>query len=95
LNDTLIEFGLKYVNLYDKVFDDIDFCRLWLADLQETNPELASQVHVFNSFFYKKLSTKMCVKCFVRKIFSSVLSFTVPRKVIIVSGNGHPNLIFF
>ncbi|KAI0004477.1 hypothetical protein BJV74DRAFT_377469 [Russula compacta] len=43
LNDTLIEFGLK----------------LWLADLQESNPELASQVHVFNSFFYKKLSTKI------------------------------------
>ncbi|KAI0304380.1 hypothetical protein B0F90DRAFT_1246126 [Multifurca ochricompacta] len=43
LNDTLIEFGLK----------------LWLADLQESNPELASQVHVFSSFFYKKLSTKI------------------------------------
>jgi len=38
-----------------------------LADLQESNPELASQVHVFNSFFYKKLSTKMCVECFVFK----------------------------
>ncbi|KAF8270824.1 hypothetical protein EI94DRAFT_1721987 [Lactarius quietus] len=43
LNDTLIEFGLK----------------LWLADLSESNPELASQVHVFSSFFYKKLSTKI------------------------------------
>lgn len=43
LNDTLIEFGLK----------------LWLADLQESNPDLASQVHVFSSFFYKKLSTKI------------------------------------
>jgi Ulp1 family protease len=43
LNDTLIEFGLK----------------LWLADLHQSNPELASQVHVFSSFFYKKLSTKI------------------------------------
>lgn len=43
LNDTLIEFGLK----------------LWLADLHESNPELAMQVHVFSSFFYKKLSTKI------------------------------------
>ncbi|KAI0051112.1 hypothetical protein FA95DRAFT_1676228 [Auriscalpium vulgare] len=42
LNDTLIEFGLK----------------LWWADLQETNPKLADQIHVFNSFFYKKLSNK-------------------------------------
>ncbi|KAH9065375.1 hypothetical protein EDB87DRAFT_1555576, partial [Lactarius vividus] len=43
LNDTLIEFGLK----------------LWLADLHESDPELATQVHVFSSFFYKKLSTKV------------------------------------
>jgi Ulp1 family protease len=43
LNDTLIEFGLK----------------LWLNELHGSNPELASQVHVFSSFFYKKLSTKV------------------------------------
>lgn len=40
LNDTLIEFGLK----------------LWLKELEQTNPTLASQIHVFNSFFYKKLN---------------------------------------
>ncbi|KAF8798789.1 cysteine proteinase [Phlegmacium glaucopus] len=40
LNDTLIEFGLK----------------LWLKELEETDPTLASQIHVFNSFFYKKLN---------------------------------------
>ncbi|KZT09310.1 cysteine proteinase [Laetiporus sulphureus 93-53] len=42
LNDTLIEFGLK----------------LWLADLTKSNPDLAEQIHVFNSFFYKKLNVK-------------------------------------
>ncbi|THV05196.1 cysteine proteinase, partial [Dendrothele bispora CBS 962.96] len=42
LNDTLIEFGL----------------RLWHRELEETNPELAGQVHIFNSFFYKKLMAK-------------------------------------
>ncbi|KDQ25882.1 hypothetical protein PLEOSDRAFT_1026840, partial [Pleurotus ostreatus PC15] len=39
LNDTLIEFGLK----------------LWLKDLEESHPELAKDVYVFSSFFYKKL----------------------------------------
>ncbi|KAF9534465.1 hypothetical protein CPB83DRAFT_742404, partial [Crepidotus variabilis] len=42
LNDTLIEFGLKY----------------WLHQLEIMNPALASQVHVFNSFFYKKFNQK-------------------------------------
>ncbi|KAG2155898.1 uncharacterized protein EDB93DRAFT_1128735 [Suillus bovinus] len=42
LNDTLIEFGLK----------------LWLADLKEQNPDFAEQIHVFSSFFYKKLNNK-------------------------------------
>ncbi|KAJ7643968.1 hypothetical protein FB45DRAFT_896539 [Roridomyces roridus] len=42
LNDTLIEFGLK----------------LWLQELEKTNPELVKQIHVFSSFFYKKLTNK-------------------------------------
>ncbi|GJE88369.1 hypothetical protein PsYK624_044520 [Phanerochaete sordida] len=42
LNDTLIEFGLK----------------LWHNNLREENPELADQIHVFSSFFYKKLNVK-------------------------------------
>ncbi|KAF7364961.1 ULP-PROTEASE domain-containing protein [Mycena venus] len=40
LNDTLVEFGLK----------------LWLQDLGKENPELVKQIHVFSSFFYKKLA---------------------------------------
>ncbi|KAH0832102.1 hypothetical protein J3R83DRAFT_13011 [Lanmaoa asiatica] len=42
LNDTLIEFGLK----------------LWLNDLRGKNPMLADQIHVFSSFFYKKLNNR-------------------------------------
>ncbi|KAG1748716.1 hypothetical protein EDB19DRAFT_222400 [Suillus lakei] len=42
LNDTLIEFGLK----------------LWLANLKDENADLAEQIHVFSSFFYKKLNNK-------------------------------------
>ncbi|KAF8171968.1 hypothetical protein K438DRAFT_1851990 [Mycena galopus ATCC 62051] len=42
LNDTLIEFGLK----------------LWLQDLEKEDPELVKQIHVFSSFFYKKLDNK-------------------------------------
>ncbi|EPQ51077.1 hypothetical protein GLOTRDRAFT_141216 [Gloeophyllum trabeum ATCC 11539] len=42
LNDTLIEFGLK----------------LWVNELRERDPELADQIHVFSSFFYKKLNTR-------------------------------------
>ncbi|KAH7920479.1 cysteine proteinase [Leucogyrophana mollusca] len=42
LNDTLIEFGLK----------------LWLNELREKDPVFADQIHVFSSFFYKKLHNK-------------------------------------
>ncbi|KAL1745267.1 hypothetical protein HDZ31DRAFT_36779, partial [Schizophyllum fasciatum] len=42
LNDTLLEFALKY----------------YLIRLQGTNPDLAQQVHVFSSFFFKKLTEK-------------------------------------
>ncbi|KAL0575293.1 hypothetical protein V5O48_006670 [Marasmius crinis-equi] len=42
LNDTVIEFGLK----------------LWHKELEQSNATLAEQVHIFNSFFYKKLNKK-------------------------------------
>ncbi|KAJ7677458.1 hypothetical protein B0H17DRAFT_944862, partial [Mycena rosella] len=42
LNDTLVEFGLK----------------LWLQDLEKENPEVVKRIHVFSSFFYKKLNKK-------------------------------------
>ncbi|KAJ2956132.1 hypothetical protein NQZ79_g7974 [Umbelopsis isabellina] len=37
----------------------IDFYMKWILDqLQSRNPELASQVHIFNSFFYKRLTQR-------------------------------------
>jgi Ulp1 family protease len=30
--------------------------RLWLKELEQSDALLASQIHVFNSFFYKKLN---------------------------------------
>lgn len=40
LNDTLIEFGLKWE----------------LSEIEKRNPELVSSIHLFNSFFFQKLS---------------------------------------
>ncbi|KAF8826238.1 hypothetical protein HHX47_DHR5000213 [Lentinula edodes] len=40
LNNTVIEFGLQ----------------LWHHELAMENPELAQQIHIFNSFFYSKLN---------------------------------------
>ncbi|TFY72834.1 hypothetical protein EVG20_g175 [Dentipellis fragilis] len=73
LNDTLIEFGLK----------------LWLNDLRETRPELADQIHVFSSFFYKKISTKNPEEGYhsVRKWTSKIDLFQ--KKYIIVPINEH------
>ncbi|KAI0695754.1 hypothetical protein C8T65DRAFT_584023, partial [Cerioporus squamosus] len=72
LNDTIIEFGLK----------------VWLEGLRKDQPELAEQVHVFNSFFYKKLVTKKNVAdtyASVRKWTSKVDIFS--KKYIIVPIN--------
>jgi len=32
--------------------------RLWLNDLRDRDPALADQIHLFSSFFYKKLAIK-------------------------------------
>ena len=59
LNDTMIEFGLKCAPPCTWSYVLADVCdRLWLDDVRKTHPEIADQVHVFNSFFYKKLSSK-------------------------------------
>ncbi|KAF5338897.1 hypothetical protein D9611_008736 [Ephemerocybe angulata] len=73
LNDTLIEFGLK----------------LWLKELEEKNPELAKQVHVFSSFFYKKLNKRN-----MEEGYNSVRKWTgkfdlFEKKYIIVPINEH------
>jgi Ulp1 family protease len=59
LNDTLIEFGLKYVSTDCQAPLTKDHHhRLWLNDLRDRDPELADQIHLFSSFFYKKLAIK-------------------------------------
>ncbi|KAK7690319.1 hypothetical protein QCA50_006976 [Cerrena zonata] len=71
LNDTLIEFGLK----------------LWLEGVRQDNPTLADQIHVFNSFFYKKISVRNKEQGYqsVRKWTSKIDLFT--KKYIIVPIN--------
>ena len=59
LNDTLIEFGLKYVSADCRaLLTKGHHCRLWLNELRDRDPELADQIHLFSSFFYKKLAIK-------------------------------------
>ena len=67
LNDTLIEFGLKRVYYFILSAMVLIYHRLWLKDLETKQPELAAQVHIFNSFFYKKLNNK---KKYVTELFS-------------------------
>lgn len=59
LNDTIIEFGLKYWIHYDssKLYLLGPF-RLWHQEVAESNPQLAEQIHVYSPFFYKKLDQK-------------------------------------
>ncbi|KAI0789620.1 hypothetical protein C8Q75DRAFT_144894 [Abortiporus biennis] len=73
LNDTVIEYGLK----------------LCLADIREKNPELADQVYVFSTFFYKKLNVKDKEQGYssVRKWTNKVDIFS--KKYIIVPINEH------
>lgn len=64
LNDTLVEYGMKFVHTFRvsarllSIADELPPNRRVLDRLKETQPDLADQVHVFSSFFYKKLSTK-------------------------------------
>ncbi|PIL22925.1 hypothetical protein GSI_15621 [Ganoderma sinense ZZ0214-1] len=76
LNDTLIEFGLK----------------LWLDELRRSDPEKAEQVHVFNSFFYKKLSSKKEVADTypsVRKWSSKIDIFSKKYVIVPINENFH------
>ncbi|KAJ7677452.1 hypothetical protein B0H17DRAFT_1079208 [Mycena rosella] len=75
LNDTLIEFGLK----------------LWLQDLEKENPELVKQIHVFSSFFYKKLNKKNAQEGYesVRKWTSKFDLFDKKYIIIPINENLH------
>ncbi|KZO93635.1 hypothetical protein CALVIDRAFT_246204 [Calocera viscosa TUFC12733] len=73
LNDTLIEFGLK----------------LWFQNFSEKHPEVARDVHMFNTFFYKKISNKDFKAGYesVKKWTNKVNIFS--KKYIIVPINEH------
>ncbi|KAJ7625371.1 hypothetical protein DFH06DRAFT_1481403 [Mycena polygramma] len=75
LNDTLIEFGLK----------------LWLQDLEQKDPELVKQIHVFNSFFYKKLNKKNPMEGYesVRKWTSKIDIFDKKYIIVPINENLH------
>lgn len=75
LNDTLIEFGLK----------------LWLGELREKDPLLADQIHVFSSFFYKKLNMKNVEEGYqsVRKWTAKVDLFSKKYIIVPINENLH------
>ncbi|KAG0223282.1 hypothetical protein BGW42_005998 [Actinomortierella wolfii] len=52
LNDTIIEFGLKYMQ----------------DELEKSNPDLAKQIYVFNTFFYERLSERDRIKKWTSKV---------------------------
>ncbi|CAE6465034.1 unnamed protein product [Rhizoctonia solani] len=74
LNDTLIELGLK----------------MWLNDLRLKDPALVDQIHVFSSFFFKKLDAgrgKGCDYNSVKKWTSKFDLFS--KRFIIIPINEH------
>ncbi|KAM6494165.1 hypothetical protein JOM56_010526 [Amanita muscaria] len=75
LNDTVIEFGLK----------------LWHRELESSNPEFAKDVHVFSSFFYKKLHNRNFEEGYqsVRKWTSKFNLFDKKYIIIPINENLH------
>ncbi|TFK40643.1 hypothetical protein BDQ12DRAFT_462220 [Crucibulum laeve] len=75
LNDTLIEFGLK----------------LWLRELERSHPELVKQIHVFSSFFYKKLNKRKTEEGYetVRKWTSKFDIFDKKYIIVPINENLH------
>ncbi|CAE6443039.1 unnamed protein product [Rhizoctonia solani] len=74
LNDTLIELGLK----------------MWLNDLRLKDPALVDQIHIFSSFFFKKLDAgrgKGCDYNSVKKWTSKFDLFS--KRFIIIPINEH------
>ncbi|CAE6421297.1 unnamed protein product [Rhizoctonia solani] len=74
LNDTLIELGLK----------------MWLNDLRQKDPTLVDQIHIFSSFFFKKLDAgrgKGCDYSSVKKWTSKFDLFS--KKFVIIPINEH------
>ncbi len=57
LNDTLIQFGLRFVGYLVILYLDYLFQRhsLWLSEIHACDPMLADQFHVFSTFFFTAL----------------------------------------
>ncbi|KAL0957327.1 hypothetical protein HGRIS_001135 [Hohenbuehelia grisea] len=75
LNDTLTEFGLK----------------VWLKELEIQRPDFAKSIHVFSSFFYKKLNKKKIEDGYqsVKKWTSKVDLFDKKYVIIPINENMH------
>jgi Ulp1 protease family, C-terminal catalytic domain len=73
------------------------FYRLWLKELEQSDAILASQIHVFNSFFYKKLNhhQKGYVYVYCCAAVKLISTLAAPIWVMKVCGNGRLSLIFF
>ena len=54
LNDTLIDFELKYIDLIVKLFINFPIFRYLLHQLDKNVQE---KIHIFSSFFYRRLSS--------------------------------------
>ncbi|PBK97821.1 cysteine proteinase [Armillaria gallica] len=75
LNDNLIELGLK----------------MWHSRLEKENPELANEIYVFSSFFYKKLSVKNADEGYnaVRRWTSKTNIFAKKYIIVPINENFH------
>ncbi|CCO27756.1 Ubiquitin-like-specific protease 2 [Rhizoctonia solani AG-1 IB] len=74
LNDTLIELGLK----------------MWLNDLRQKDPTLVDQIHVFSSFFFKKLDAGRGRGCDYNSVKKWTSKFDLfSKKFIIIPINEH------
>lgn len=74
LNDSLIELGLK----------------IWLNNLRERDPNLVDQIHVFSSFFFKKLDGGRGKGCEYDKVKKWTAKFDLfSKKFIVIPINEH------
>lgn len=71
LNDTLIEFGFKWVTrLLWLQKQALTMLRVLLRELEATDPEIVPLVYVFSSFFYKKLNKRKYACLLLRRLYT-------------------------
>jgi Ulp1 family protease len=70
--------------------------RFWIRQLEEKQPEFAQQIHIFNSFFYKKLNSNNERLVAYPSSYHIVILFSIVMlRLSKQFANGHRNLIFF